>query len=101
MWEWLQRRNKRYSDLANGVDADLVRANQRRRNTGLALLGLWLVLVWVFSRLQLQGNFRTIGTSIIIALFLVAVFLLKWAGQESAFLSKPDPKEPPSILKGK
>lgn len=96
---WWQRWSQRQRDLARGVDADLVRENGKRYKVavGLIVLGLLLALLggklhtasvlhWVL--LDTGGVFAIVGS-------LTAIC----AREQSAFLTKPDPEEPPTIFK--
>src|SRR5689334_6525282 len=96
---WLRRWLQRQSDLARGVDADLLRANRRRFMLAAALLCLALLLAWMGQKLPLSRAMHSV-TEIAAGLLAVAGFVLFWwAGAQGRFLRKPDPEPPPSIFK--
>jgi hypothetical protein len=85
--------------LERGVDADLVRDNQKRRKLALLSFGLVALLVSTDTLFHLQGWFRDLFVLASIAFFVFGVVNGKWAQAESAFLSRPDRKEPPKLFK--
>ena len=96
---WLQRWSQRQRDLTRGVDADLVRDNRKRYKIALGLIGLGLLLAMLGSKVYTPSLLHWVmldagGVSAVVG-FLMAM----WAREESAFLSKPDPEEPPTIFK--
>jgi hypothetical protein len=94
-----QRFRQRQEDLARGADADLVRDYRRRGLLSSILLGAAWLLLYVDSRLRLQGILHSIIAYLAGACAVVSIPLWWWASQERFFLRKPDPEEPPSILK--
>jgi hypothetical protein len=96
---WWARQQRRQQELAEGVDADLVRDNWRKSRWGLGLLGSAVALAFALIKLPVRGTLGEVGIDLAIGLMLVAFVLLKWARMESVFLSRPDPEKPPSILK--
>ncbi|MFZ3333649.1 MAG: hypothetical protein WA197_23620 [Candidatus Acidiferrales bacterium] len=94
-----QRSNRRQRDLARGVDADLVRDNGKRFKLAFALIASGFLLDLVSAKVRTPSLVYSIlfdiGMASVVAGFLPAI----WARSESAFLSKPDPKVPPTILK--
>jgi hypothetical protein len=96
---WFQRWRKRQYELASGVDADLVRDNQKRYRLAFGLFGLGFALGFLVAKIRFPDTFRLI-VSVAASVSVVAGFVLAaWAGQEAAFLNKPDTKEPPRIVK--
>lgn len=96
---WLQRWRQRQHDLARGVDADLVRDNGKRYKVAFGLIGLGLLLAVPGSTIHTPSLLHWVlldagGVSAVVG-FLMAM----WAREESAFLDKPDPEEPPTIFK--
>jgi hypothetical protein len=96
---WLQRWSQRQRDLSRGVDADLVRDNGKRYKVAFGLIGLGLLLAVLGSKVHTSSLLHWVildagGVSAVVG-FLLAM----WAREESAFLSKPDPEEPPTIFK--
>ena len=94
-----QRFTQRQEDLARGVDADLVRDYRRRERLSWILLGAGLLLIFVDSKLRLQGILRSIFAYSGGACVVVSGLLRQWARREWMFVNEPDPEEPPSILK--
>ena len=99
MWHWWTRQKERNRELECGVDADLVRVNRRRVRASLALMAGAFLLAWV------RGSFRLIGWLGDALLWTAMIGLvagligLRWAGEESKFLRRPDPEKPPSLFK--
>lgn len=94
---WFERAEKRRQELAEGVDANLVRANRIRHRAGLALLFLAVVL----------GFLKTLSSSYAVrmlfiwgagAFFLVGIVVARRAMLEDTFLNKPDPEGPPKLF---
>jgi len=94
---WLRRSRQRQHDLANGMDADLVRANSRRWKAAALLFGLAFLLRWIARALPPVVQFAT--TLIAILLAIASLVLFWWAWRVQAFLDQPDPEPPPSIFK--
>jgi hypothetical protein len=96
---WLQRWSQRQHDLTRGVDADLVRDNGRRYKVAFGFIGLGLLLAVLGSKVHTPSllHWMLLGAGGVSGLagFLTAI----WAQQETAFLNKPDPEEPPTIFK--
>src|SRR5277367_3592522 len=99
MLNWLTRGEKRRRDLANGADADLVRDNRSRFRLSLCLVVAAFLLSWLRSVLHMKGRFS--GVVICAAMgSLIAGFIgMMWAGEESRFLRRSEPEEPPRIFK--
>ena len=95
---WLQRWCQRQRDLSQGVDSDLVRDNRRRYKLSVGLLGLGILLILFGAKVHSPSTLRWILVGIAAMSFLAGSFLAHWAQQEAAFLSKPDPEEPPKIF---
>jgi hypothetical protein len=96
---WFQRWRKRQYELASGVDADLVRDNQKRHRLAFGLFGLGFALAFLVAKIRFPDTLRLI-MSVAAGVSVVAGFVLAaWARQEAAFLNKPDSEEPPGILK--
>lgn len=99
MWSWIERRIERQRELDRGVDADLVRGNRRRQMLALWSFGFLGMLVTLDRLLHLRGWFHEL-VFIVAMVFLVLGFVAsRWASKESAFLNRPDPKEPPRLFK--
>jgi hypothetical protein len=96
---WFQRRSQRRHDLTRGVDADLVRDNRKRFKIAFGLIGLGILLALLGGELHTANLLHWVlldtGGVSVLAGFLLAI----WAREESAFLTKPDPEEPPTIFK--
>jgi hypothetical protein len=96
---WWERWRERQYQLAQGVDANLVRGNHQRFRLAFGLLVFAFLLGILASKFHLPSTLRFIIGVIVIAAVLVGFVLAAWARQEAAFLSKPDPEEPPQIFK--
>ena len=99
MLEWFGRYSQRQRDLAAGVDADLVRSNRRKSTIALLLAGIGFLLLGVDRFAKFHGLIQKIVMWLSGLLLFGGVFLGYWARQVDAFLSKPDPKKPPSLFK--
>ncbi len=97
MWDWLYRWRQRDRDLQQGVDADLVHANQRRWKICAGLFGLCFLLLGIQSVVKFQGTLHQITVAVTVAAIFGAIILGNWARSWDAFLNKPDPKEPPRL----
>src|SRR5262245_58160367 len=95
---WFERWRQRQSELANGVDADLVQDNQKRYRIGFGLIAVGLAVGLLASKVQLPWTIRSVVTTIATLSLLAGFLLTAWARQESAFLRKPEPEKPPKIL---
>jgi len=95
----LERWQQRQHQLAQGVDAGLVRDNQKRYGLAFGLLGFAFAFGLLASKARLPSTLRLIVGVIGTASFLAGFVLAAWARQEAAFLHKPDPEEPPKIFK--
>ena len=95
-WE---RQQVRQPELAQGVDADLVRANRKRYKLAFGLLGFGLVLIFLNAEVHLPDVFRIIVVGAAMAAWITGIVMAKWARQEQIFLDRPDPEGPPSILR--
>jgi len=100
VFDWWVRQQERRYEIDRGADADLLCDARRRPFIGLALITLALLLGLVYFKLHLAGTLKAIAIAIIAVLFVVGGGLAAWARAERDFLYKPDPEEPPSILKG-
>jgi hypothetical protein len=97
--DWWERKQKKRRELAQGVDADLVRDNRRRWLCSSGLLGLGFLLLFVRHKVAAPSPFRPILTALAVVTLIIGVVLNEWARWEHRFLRAPDPEEPPSILK--
>jgi|SRR5215831_3146544 len=93
-----RRWRQRQQDLARGVDADLVRTNNRRFGLAVGLVALGFLLFSLSDRPSAGETLR----SIVIVAGGVCLFggyvMGQWALWERRFLKKADPEPPPSIL---
>jgi hypothetical protein len=99
MNSWFERRRRRRRNLAHGADADLVRDNRRRYRLAFGLLGLGTLLWFFGAEISVLGVLHSIVVALGMVSFVAGLFLAAWAQQVDAFLSKPDPEEPPRIFK--
>jgi hypothetical protein len=99
MPNWFHRYANRQSELAAGADADLVAENRNRWRRGALVVAFAIAFAWLGNMTKLPANASRLVLLIAGIAGLYGVFLLAWARQESAFLSKPDPEKPPSLLK--
>jgi hypothetical protein len=96
---WWDRWRQRQNQLAQGVDADLVFENQRRYRFAFGLLAFGFALGLVGSKIDRQVALRIVVSVIATVCGVAGFALLAWSRHEAAFLSKPDPEEPPRIFK--
>ncbi len=101
MWERLRRFEERQRALGRGVDADLVQANRKRWKQSLSLFAICFLLIALQAAVKLSGVFHHLVLGLTVLSFSVAIVLATWARQEAAFLDRPEPKEPPSLWKGR
>jgi hypothetical protein len=99
MISWFERWRRRQRDLTQGVDADLVRDNRNRYRLALGLIGFAFLLGLLGSRVHIPSTLHSIVVGIAIVSLVAGFLLAAWARQEAAFLSKPDPVDPPRIFK--
>ncbi len=99
MNSWFERRLRRRRNLAHGADADLLRDNRRRYRLAFGLFGLGTLLWLLGAKIRVPSVLRSIAVGIGMISVVAGLFLAAWAQQEDAFLSKPDPEEPPRIFK--
>ena len=99
MNQWFTRWWQRENDLRAGIDADLVHFNRLRYKRGFACCALGFVLLFLADHASSSHVARTLIGVAGGSLSLAGLILLQWSARECAFLHKPDPEEPPSILK--
>jgi predicted lysophospholipase L1 biosynthesis ABC-type transport system permease subunit len=98
MTNWLKRFQERQRELAQGVDADLVKANRSRFRRGLFLLAFGCLLGLVGPKMHLSLVLRAVTAVVFGVSCLIGLFMLQWAARESAFLNSPESEKPLSIL---
>jgi protein-S-isoprenylcysteine O-methyltransferase Ste14 len=77
---------------APSVDEGLLRRNRRKRNAGLGLLVVGLLLAFTVAQAHLPIGVKDgIETAAILTL-VAAAFLIVWAQKEASVMSKPIPK---------
>jgi len=96
---WWDRWRRRQNELAQGVDANLVRENQKRYRFTFGLLTFAFALSLLVSKIHLQVSLRIVVSVVATVCSIAGFALLAWSRQEAAFLSKPEPGEPPKIFK--
>jgi len=99
MSSWFERWRQRQRDLTQGVDADLIRDNRNRYRLAFGLIGFGFLLGLLDARIRIPSMVRLIVVGMAGASLIAGFLLAAWARQEAAFLSKPDPEEPPRIFK--
>ena len=95
MPSWL----KRQRELAQGADADLMRANRRRFRLAFGLAGVGFVLGVFGVKLHLPSTFDTALRVIAAACVGLGFVLGQWARRERTFLTQPDPDGPISVFR--
>jgi hypothetical protein len=99
MRNWWTRYQQRQIDLANGVDSDLVRDNQKKwKLTALLVVAVFVVLE-LDHFFHFAGLTHTIAILVAIPIAISSLVVLHWAASERRSLDSPDPEEPPSIFK--
>jgi len=96
---WFERSAKRDAELARGVDADLVRDNRWRFKWAWATYALGFLLMALGGKIHVSDAWRLILFVPGAVLFALGFLLNQWAQHERWFLRRPEPEEPPSILK--
>jgi hypothetical protein len=96
---WFERWSRRQDELAQGVDADLVRENRKQYKRAFWLLGFGFLLAFLMSKVQLAESLRPIVAAIAGGAGVAGSILLLRARQEEIALHKPAPEEPPQIFK--
>jgi hypothetical protein len=99
MSNWFQRYEERRRDLAQGADADLMKANRRRFWTAFGLIGLAGLLGLLDRSLHLPRKLEIFLRCVVVASGLVGVVMAKWAQHEHSFLTDPEPEKPPTIFR--
>lgn len=86
-------------ELAEGADADLVRANARRFRLAFCLIGLAAAFTGIDAEVHLP-RFLDIALRVVaVSCFAVGVVVGKWAHAERHFLKRPDSEGPPEIFR--
>jgi uncharacterized membrane protein (UPF0182 family) len=96
---WIERWLKRRNEIAQGADADLLAQNARRFHLAAVLFIAAVVLFWITTKLPLPHTARVVLNIIVFAAFVASLVLAHWTQRMEAFLNRPDPEAPPSILK--
>ncbi|MGC2828025.1 MAG: hypothetical protein WB627_02310 [Candidatus Acidiferrum sp.] len=99
MSSWLDRWSRRQRDLTRGVDADLIQDNRNRYRVAFGLVGFGFLLGLLDAKIQFPSRLHLIAVVMAAAAVVGGLLLAAWARQEAAFLSKPDPEEPPTVFK--
>ena len=99
MLGWLGRQQKRWRELSQGVDADLVRDNRRRYKWAAALITFGLILVPLSRSVPPSGAIYDIVVGAAMSSWIAGVVLLHWAYRESLFLNRPDSEDPPKLFR--
>jgi hypothetical protein len=99
MSSWLERWRQRQCELAQGSDADLVRDNRNRYRLAFGLMGFGFLLSLLDTKVKIPNTFRLIVVGIATVSLITGFLLALWATQMGAFLRKPDPEEPPRMIK--
>ena len=85
--------------MSDGVNADLWRANRRRWKISFGLLGLGVLLGLCLQVARLDGPVKEAVVSLAGLAFIAGIIGLPWAALEFSFLQRPEPKEPPRMLR--
>jgi hypothetical protein len=99
MFEWFHRRQARQGELASGVDADLVRDNERRSKASLYLYCAAFLLLGFDALVKPLGVWRTVFLAATLLCCALGLLLGLWSRSERVFLDKPDPQAPPQLWK--
>ena len=101
MYSWIDRWQQRQCELAEGVDADLMRANRRRSRLAFGLFVFGFVLVLINAKLHLPTMLRAVLGPVGVICILIGVLVGKWAQAEHSFLTRPDSEGPPEIFRNR
>jgi len=96
---WVGRWQKRRRELAEGADADLMQSNRRRFIAAFGLIGFAFVMGLIDAEFRLPATLEIVFRVAAGISGVVGIVLAKWAQQEHAFLTRPDPEGPPEIFK--
>ncbi len=99
MLEGFDRYLRRQRDLATGVDADLVQGNRRKFRLAISLIGVAFLLLGIDRIIKPHGLIQEVFGWLLGVLLVSGTLIAMWAGQERAFLDKPEPKKPSSLFK--
>jgi hypothetical protein len=99
MASWLERWQKRRQELAEGADADLVKANRKRYGLSFGMVVAAFALELLSVKLHLPKWLGITLRAIVVALFAAGIVLGRWAMHEHQFLTRPDPEGPPEIFR--
>jgi hypothetical protein len=99
MWDYLERIRKRYVDLAQGADADLVKDNKRRWKWSAIIAGCGLLLLGVLAYVKLPQPWSKLISIIAGILTIGGLMLGRYALLWDGIIYRPDPKGPPSLFK--
>jgi hypothetical protein len=103
MWDsirdWLERYQERQRELAQGVEAGRVRANDRRLNLSLVSLGIGIVLFGILFRLKSAGFWRAVLETLAVVFLAGSTQLYYWYRREGWRIRRPEPKKPLSLFK--
>jgi len=86
-------------ELADGADADLVRANRRRYRLAFSLIGLALALTAIDAKAHLPKVLDIAFRGAAVSCFVVGFVVGRWALAERQILNRPDPEGPPEIFR--
>ena len=98
---WVERSRKRRRELAEGADADLMQSNRRRLRVSFGLIGVAVGMALIDAKVRLPAPMAIVFTVGATISGLVGIVLGKWAQQEHAFLTRPDPEGPPEIFQNR
>jgi len=99
MSSWFERFRQRQRELASGVDADLVRGNRQRFRRALGMIVMGFFLIGISTIVDLSGTLRMIGMVSGVALAISGGLMAEWASAERRFLDRPNPDDPPRLVK--
>lgn len=97
MWDWFARWKERQRELQNGVDADLVRENRKRWKHSMVMFVCFFLLIGVQKQVHFPEPWSRIVLALTMIFFIGGLLLARWAGAQDDFLSRPNPKDPPSF----
>jgi hypothetical protein len=99
MWDWLERQKERDRELQAGVDADLVRDNNKRWKWSAIIAGCGLLILGFLAYAKLPVPWSKIVAAMAGILTIGGLILGRFALLWDRFIRRADPKGPPSLFK--
>lgn len=99
MPSWVERWQTRRRELAEGADADLIRANRKKFRVALSLIALAIAVTAIDAKFGLLRSLDIALRIMAVSCFVIGLVIGRWARAEREFLNRPDSEGPPEIFK--